>query len=296
MPTNPIDNKAFIDKVASLTHHIRRIICDKATEPPHSGRYNTPLTMGSYLCRRCGLALFRGHTQFTSGCGWPSFDEAIAGAVKQLPDPDGQRIEILCNRCDGHLGHVFIGEHLTTKNTRYCVNSLAIDFVNDATVLDTEEAIVAGGCFWGIDYYLRRLPGVLTVEVGYSGGTIDNTTYDAVCSGRTGHYEVARVLFDVTKTDYPTVLKHFFEIHDPTQQAGQGPDIGQQYQSAVFYYNQKQKKQLTDLIQALQDKGYDVATQLLPACPFWPAEDHHQNYYQQQDKMPYCHQPIRRFD
>ena len=289
-------NNTFIDKLDSLTPNQRQIICEKGTEPPNSGCYNTAPTLGSYLCRRCGLALFRGHSQFASGCGWPSFDESISSAVKQLPDIDNRRVEIVCNRCDAHLGHVFFGEHFTDNNSRYCVNSLAVDFVNNTAVIDTEEAIVAGGCFWGVDYYLSRLPGVLKVEVGYSGGVTEYPSYDAVCRGHTGHYEVARVVFDIKITNYDVVLRRFFEIHNPCQHTGQGPDIGQQYQSAVFFYNHKQHSQLTTLIQILKDKGYPVATQLYPAHPFWPAEDAHQHYYQQHNKTPYCHQPVARFD
>jgi len=285
----------FLDKTAGLTPAAQRIICDKSTEAPHSGVYNDVVTMGSYLCRRCGLALFRAHSQFSASCGWPSFDENIAHAVKQVPERDGRRMEILCSRCDGHLGHVFMGEHFTANNCRHCVNSLAIDFVDDSTVVDSGEAVVAGGCFWGVDYYLRKIPGVLNVEVGYSGGNTTSPTYDEVCRGDTGHYEVARVIFDVAKTDYTTILKRFFEIHDPTQGSGQGPDLGPQYQSAVFYYNQAQYEQLESLINQLRDNGYDVTTRLLAAQPFWPAEAYHQNYYGKFDKMPYCHQPVARF-
>lgn len=286
----------FLDKIASLTPTARRIICNKETEAPYSGIYNDIATRGTYLCRRCGLALFRAHSQFGSSCGWPSFDADISGNVKESPDADGYRIEILCNRCNGHLGHVFTGEHFTAKNRRYCVNSLSIDFVNDDGVNDSEEALLAGGCFWGVDYYLSHLPGVLKVEVGYSGGVTPNPTYEQVCNGGTGHYETVRVLFDIAKTDYLTVVKCFFEIHDPTQRTGQGPDIGQQYQSAAFYYNEKQHEQLKGLIQRLQDKGYDVATHLLSAKPFWPAEEYHQEYYVKHHKKPYCHRPVSRFD
>ena len=285
----------YLDKTASLTPAARHIICDKSTESPHTGVYNEVASMGSYLCRRCGLALFRAHSQFSAGCGWPSFDKDIAHAVKQVPDNDGRRMEILCSRCDGHLGHVFIGEHYTAKNSRYCVNSAAIDFVNSGTVMDSEEAILAGGCFWGVDYHLNHIPGVLKIEVGYSGGAIANPTYDQVWGGNTGHYEVVRVLFDVAKTNYETVLKRFFEIHDPTQRTGQGPDLGQQYQSAVFYHNKTQYEILESLIQALKTNGYDVATRLLAVQPFWPAEDYHQHYYARQGKLPYCHQPVTRF-
>jgi len=285
----------FLDKTASLTPSSRRVICDRATESPHSGSYNTIVTHGTYLCRRCGLALFRADSQFSSGCGWPSFDDEITHAIKQIPDPDGQRTEIRCNRCDSHLGHIFTGEYMTEKNRRYCVNSVAIDFVEERRVIDTDEAILAGGCFWGVDYYLHQIPGVLKVEVGYSGGIVTNPTYDDVCRGNSGHYEVVRVVFDTAKTSYDAILRRFFEIHDPTQRSGQGPDWGHQYQSAVFYYNQEQRTQAEGLIHELKQKGYDVATQMLPAQPFWPAEVYHQNYYVKSGKLPYCHQPVERF-
>ncbi len=286
----------YLDKTASLTPAAKRIICEKATEYPNTGEYNTVAKQGSYICRRCGLALFRAESQFNSGCGWPSFDEDIVQAVKQIPDEDGKRTEILCERCNAHLGHVFIGEFITHKNLRHCVNSASIDFVADSEVLDTEEAIVAGGCFWGVDHFLRLLPGVLKVEVGYSGGRVVNPDYDQVCSGNTGHYEVARVVYDRAKTDFHSVLKLFFEIHDPTQRSGQGPDIGSQYKSAVFYYNDEQREEAQTLIQRLRKGGYDVATQLLEVQTFWPAEGYHQDYYRKHNKVPYCHKPEPRFD
>lgn len=286
----------YLDKTASLTPLAKRIICDKATEYPHTGAYNFVMSKGTYLCRRCGLALFRGSSQFSSGCGWPSFDDNVVHAVKQIPDRDGQRVEILCMRCDAHLGHVFTGEYFTQKNLRHCVNSASIDFVADSQVLDTEEAIMAGGCFWGVDHFLKLIPGVLRVEVGYTGGITSEPSYDQVCQGNTGHYEAVRVIYDKARTDYHQVLKRFFEIHDPTQKSGQGPDIGQQYQSAVFYYDQEQLAEAETLIQMLQKKGYQVATRLFPVQTFWPAEEYHQDYYAKHHKAPYCHQPVSRFD
>lgn len=287
---------AYLDKTASLTPTEKRIICNKATEYPYTGKYNHVITKGTYLCRRCGLALFRANNQFHSGCGWPSFDDAIVQAVKQIPDKDGQRTEILCERCEAHLGHVFVGEYFTAKNLRHCVNSASLDFVADSTVLDTEEAIVAGGCFWGVDYFLRCLPGVLKVEAGYTGGLVAEPSYEQVCQGNTGHYEAVRVIYDTAKTDYHAVLKRFFEIHDPTQPFGQGPDLGQQYQSAVFYYNDVQHDKAQALIQILKQRGYEVATKLLAVQPFWRAEEYHQDYYAKHHKLPYCHRPESRFD
>ncbi len=289
-------NNTYLDKIVSLTPAIRRIICDKATEYPYTGMYNTMSKSGTYLCRRCGLALFRAKSQFHSGCGWPSFDENIENSVQQILDKDGTRTEILCQRCNSHLGHIFIGEQLTHKNLRHCVNSASLDFVADNDVLDTEEAIVAGGCFWGIDYFLRLIPGVLKVEVGYTGGKVAEPSYEQVCEGHTGHYEAARVIYDIAKTDYFTVLKRFFEIHDPTQSTGQGPDIGQQYRSAVFYYNKEQLAETQGLVKQLKNHGYNVATRLLEVQIFWPGEDYHQDYYAKHQKLPYCHRPERRFD
>ena len=285
----------FTDKTPSLMPDAHQVICHHATERPNTGAYNKLVQQGSYLCRRCGLALFRANNQFSAGCGWPSFDESLATNVKQIPDPDGLRTEIQCNRCNAHLGHVFTGEYLTIKNTRFCVNSLALDFVNDSHVLDTDEAILAGGCFWGVDYHLGQLPGVLKVDVGYCGGTIDHPTYDQVCRGHTQHYEAVRVVFDTEKTDYHSVVKRFFETHDPTQQNGQGPDIGSQYHSAVFFYNHDQLNQTQELMTELMQNGYNVVTQVLPAHVFWPAENYHQQYYSKQGKEPYCHQRVFRF-
>lgn len=286
----------YLDKTASLTPLAKRIICDKATEYAHTGVYPQTATQGTYLCRRCGLALFRAASQFHSGCGWPSFDDDIASTVARKPDIDGQRTEIVCARCDAHLGHVFIGEHFTHKNLRHCVNAASLDFVAESTVLDTGEAVLAGGCFWGVEHYLKQIPGVLKVESGYTGGHEVGPSYEQVCSGTTGHYEAVRVVFDSTKTDYYDIVKRFFEIHDPTQADGQGPDLGTQYASAVFYYNAFQHKAAQSLIQLLRQKGFAVVTRLLPASVFWPAEDYHQDYYAKHRKVPYCHRPVARFD
>lgn len=285
----------YLDKTASLMPAIKRIINDKATEYPHTGQYNDVQVQGTYLCRRCGLALFRAASQFHSGCGWPSFDDDIVQAVKQLPDADGRRTEIVCERCDAHLGHVFQGEYLTRKNTRHCVNSASLDFVADSNVMDTEEAIVAGGCFWGVEHFLRIIPGVLKVESGYIGGHVVDPSYEQVCSGTSGHYEAVRVVYDKAKTDYETVVKRFFEIHDPTQRSGQGPDLGQQYQSAIFCYDAEQIKIARSLIAQLEQRGYRVATRLFEMSVFWPAEDYHQSYYAKHQKAPYCHRPEPRF-
>jgi peptide-methionine (R)-S-oxide reductase len=112
-----------------LTRAEEWVIVHKGTEPPYSGEYDNFFQEGTYVCRRCNAALYVSNAKFHSGCGWPSFDQEIAGAVKRLPDPDGEQIEIECAACGGHLGHVFVGEGFTAKNTRHCVNSLSLKFI-----------------------------------------------------------------------------------------------------------------------------------------------------------------------
>lgn len=282
-------------KSASLPSVMLAIIRDKGTERPYSGEYDEFGEHGTYLCRQCGLALFRSDSKFHSGCGWPSFDDEIEGAVKRKQDADGMRTEILCARCDAHLGHVFQGEGLTAKNLRHCVNSLSLDFVSDKDVIDTEEVIVAAGCFWGVEALFKKLPGVLKAEVGYSGGKREQPTYDQVCSGATGHYEAVRVVFDPTRVSLEDVLKYFFEIHDPTQPDGQGPDRGEQYVSVAFYYDDEQRTVIEKLIDLLEAKGMQIATRVLPVASFWRAEAYHQDYYGKNGKQPYCHRWEKRF-
>lgn len=282
-------------KTASLTPKILQVVQDKGTEHPFTGEYNDFKDTGTYLCRQCGLALFRSQSKFHSGCGWPSFDEEISDHVLRELDADGQRTEILCRRCHAHLGHVFQGEHLTLKNLRHCVNSLSLDFVSNTEVMDTEEAIFAAGCFWGVEYFFKLLPGVLKTVSGYIGGTKNYPSYEEVCSGNTGHFEAIRVVYDPSKIDFKKLTQYFFEIHDPTQNNGQGPDLGEQYLSVIFYYNDEQKNIANTLIEYLKQKGLQIHTQLLPVSIFWPAEAYHQNYYAKTGKHPYCHQYVKRF-
>ena len=152
-----------------------------------------------------------------------------------------------------------------------------------------ETAILASGCFWGTEYFLKRIDGVVSTTVGYTGGFVENPTYEQVCTKRTGHYEATEVVFDPSQTDYETVLRMFFETHDPTQTNGQGPDIGPQYRSAIFYLNETQKATAEKLMALLRAKGYAVATELLPAAPFYSAEGYHQDYYDNKGGTPYCH-------
>ena len=280
-----------------LTADEERVIVRKGTEKPFSGKYEKQSATGVYTCRRCGAALYRSEDKFDAGCGWPSFDAEVAGAVRRQTDADGQRTEILCASCDGHLGHVFTGERMTRQNTRHCVNSVSMDFVpEDALDTSFARAVFAGGCFWGVEYFLQQSFGVIRAVSGYTGGAKEYPTYKQVCEGDTGHIEAVEILFDPRQTTYENLAKLFFEIHDPTQVDGQGPDIGEQYRSVVFYRDDAQKATAEKLISQLKTKGFKVATRVEPAKKFWPAEAYHQDYYFKKDKTPYCHAPVKRFD
>lgn len=158
-----------------------------------------------------------------------------------------------------------------------------------------ERAIFASGCFWGTEYYFQRAPGVISTRVGYTGGHTPNPSYREVCYGKTGHAEAVEVLYDPEQTSYEEMARLFFETHDPTQINRQGPDIGEQYRSAIFYLDDAQKATAERLIATLREKGYDVATEVTEASAFYPAEDYHQKYYENNGQSPYCHVYTKRF-
>ncbi len=279
-----------------LTQEEERVILHKGTEAPYSGKFDTFYEKGTYKCKQCGAALYNSSDKFSSGCGWPSFDDEIQGAIKRVPDSDGRRVEIVCAKCDGHLGHVFEGEQLTSKNTRHCVNSISLEF-DGANDKNSKKAYFAAGCFWGVEYHFAKLKGVISAESGYMGGETKDPTYKEICTGTIGHLEVVEVTYDPTKVDFETLTKLFFEIHDMSQANGQGPDIGSQYLSAIFYNNEKQKEESLKLIKILEDRGYKVATKLIEAKshPFYKAEEYHQDYYKKNNQQPYCHTYTKKF-
>ena len=287
---NKITSKTYNMNYKKLTPEESRVILSKGTEAPFVGEYTDHFEKGIYVCKQCEAPLYTSSSKFHSGCGWPSFDDEIEGAIKKILDADGRRTEIVCANCDGHLGHVFYGEGFTQKNTRHCVNSISMEFRSEVqSSKKTEVAIFAGGCFWGVEYYFQNEKGVTKTEVGYTGGHKENPTYREVCNHTTGHIEVLRVEFDPSITNFEHLAKLFFEIHNPTQTNGQGNDIGEQYLSKIFYTNESQKEISLKLIHFLEEKGLKIATELVPATKFWTAETYHQKYYEKNGGTPYCH-------
>lgn len=293
--------KPWAKALENLTPQERNVIVDKGTERAFSGKYVNTTEKGVYTCKVCGTALYKSDDKFNSHCGWPSFDDAIEGAIKYQPDADGYRTEILCAKCNAHLGHVFKGEGLTTKNVRHCVNSISLNFdkkdenQTNATAPNIQKAYFSGGCFWGVEYHLEQLDGVKEVTSGFMGGTQKNPSYYDVVRKNTGHLETVEVVYDANKISYETLAKAFFEIHDPTQTNGQGPDIGSQYLSAIFVANEEEQKTIEKLIKILEEKGLKIATKILDKSEFYKAEDYHQDYYKRKGSKPYCHVYIKRF-
>jgi len=279
------------DPWKKLTAEEERVIVNGGTEAPFSGRFVHHAEAGNFYCGRCSAPLYESSSKFDSGCGWPSFDDTVAGAVREFPDADGSRVEIRCARCDGHLGHVFRGEGFTEKNSRHCVNSVSISFRKELR----EQAFFAGGCFWGIEHLLQLEAGVERAESGYMGGETESPRYEDICRGGTGHAEVVRVTFDPAVVTFETLAKLFFEIHDPTQLDRQGPDVGTQYRSAVFYANPAQQEISAQLISTLEAQGLCIATEVAPAGIFWPAEDYHQDYFERRGVDAACHLRVKRF-
>nr|WP_325335746.1 bifunctional methionine sulfoxide reductase B/A protein [Sulfurimonas sp.] len=280
-----------------LSDEEKSVILHKGTERPFVGKYTDEKSRGIYTCKLCDAPLFDSSSKFDSHSGWPSFDDEIKGAIKRVPDSDGRRVEIVCAACGAHLGHVFEGEGFTPKNTRHCVNSISLNLVKKPDLKDENlsYAYFAGGCFWGVEHYLQKLSGVKEVISGFMGGHVKNPSYYEVVRSNTGHLEAVEVIYDKSKISYEQIAKTFFEIHDPTQTNGQGPDIGEQYLSAVFVQDDKEREVIENLISKLEANGYRVATKIIKKSDFYPADESHQDYYEKKGSNPYCHGYIKRF-
>lgn len=283
----------------TLTDFERYVIEEKGTERPFSGEYNQFEAQGVYLCKRCDMALYRSESKFNSHCGWPAFDDEIAGAVKHTPDMDGQRVEITCAGCDGHLGHVFQGEYLTEKNIRHCVNSVSLHFkpIEEVRAESRNELATFGaGCFWCIEAIFSELNGVNEVLSGYSGGDADTANYKDVCSGLTGHAEVVQVNFNPEVISFDELLEVFWMNHNPTTLNRQGADSGSQYRSVVFAHDTKQIDSANEMIEKLTLAKLwsdPIVTEIALLEIFHPAENYHHHYFEQNGEASYCQMVIK---
>ena len=281
-----------------LTPEQYNVLRKSGTERAFTGEYNDHYEKGIYCCAACNIPLFSSKTKYDHGTGWPSFTAPIEERTIEYRSDHSllmDRTEVRCAVCDSHLGHVF-DDGPPPAHKHFCVNSVALQFkpegpeagfIRDEVQLEntvtSETATFAAGCFWGIEHKFAKLTGVLSTAVGYTGGHTKDPTYKQVCSDKSGHAEAVHIIFDPLQIRYEELVKFFFSIHDPTQLNRQGPDVGTQYRSAIFYHSEEQKDIATkvkDVLNKSRQPKNTIVTEIVPFAEFYKAEEYHQKYYE----------------
>ena len=297
-------NKTDKEWKAQLTDQQFHVARKAGTERAFTGQYWDHHEKGVYTCVCCGEALFSSESKYNSGSGWPSFYAPVADvAIAVITDQSHGMVrkEALCANCDAHLGHIFADGPQPTGQ-RYCMNSASLNFI---VAQDKVEAPISGenafatfgaGCFWCIEAVFQEMNGVVAVEAGYSGGKVKNPTYKEICSGLTGHAEVARLTYDPAVVSYEDLLEVFWMTHDPTTLNRQGNDVGTQYRSVIFFHDNSQKEKAELYRQKLIDQKVfegEIVTEVAALTNYFVAEDYHQNYFNLNKGQGYCQVVIR---